>query len=123
MSALSLHNPGSVVVPEDELVGIEAKVLGFLRQDHRWVGVRFTMAEIADGIGIDSGGTCPQIRKAIRNLNMKGYPVVINDIGARLATCREDLFEYREALWQRAEKIIARAHALTQIVHSQFKQR
>lgn len=113
MSASSLPGPGSAVVPDDALTDIEINVLDYLRSRQPYT---FRVAELAMAILYESKGTNPAIRTALRKLNLAGYPIVLDQHGARYSENVDELYRYRESLWQRAERIIARTTALTNII-------
>lgn len=112
MSESKLHEPGTDV--DLDLTGVEKEVLHLL---HESMGRHVTTDELAFGSSlIPATRTNSMVRQALRSLNMKGWPIAVSGRGAMLTGDVDELYRYRESLWRRAEKIIARAHALTNII-------
>jgi hypothetical protein len=96
----------------DELTDDESLVCEILKDSFT---NHMTVADIAYNMGSREYGTNPKVRSILRSLNMKGIPVVTSDEGVCLAEEVSELYAYRENLWQRAEKLITRAHAVGNI--------
>lgn len=92
---------------------LDTQVLEFLTNS--WDPM--TADQIAQGVRLyEDSLTCPRIRASIRRLNLEGHPIVSTAHGFLYTLDPDQLYAYRERLWSRAEQIIVRAHAITNIV-------
>jgi len=100
---------------------IKYHLLHFIRQYHKGKDKAITIRQIIDKLRLwDFKSTDPDIRLALRQLNLKGHPIVTCKSGVYWATEPADLDAYMANLSSRATKIFERMRAIDRVKAREF---
>lgn len=100
--------------PQLELAfGAPAKIKRLVELLDVGAGNAATAAELAEGLGLSSSGTCPELRDLIRRaIVVWKIPIGSSSQGYYIPASSTEMFENVRSLYRRSERISERADAL-----------
>ena len=90
---------------EDRVLEVLQKAKGFV-----------TAAEIQFGVSLDEDVSARNVRRAVTELQRRGYPVVAGDSGYILAETLQELHDYRERLAKGFEGLVEKIRILNRLI-------